>query len=100
MSRSAIRRLLASQDGIGHNPPRRPALSLEPVEEAAAPAGVARDALHGFDAQQHGVGVAIEPDLDHALRMSRGLAFFHSALRERDQYTASPLATVRRSASR
>src|SRR5262249_25871637 len=52
---------------------RRPVAVAGGAEEAGAAAGVAGDALL-VDAEQQRVAVAIEPQLDQALDLARGLA--------------------------
>src|SRR5258706_8987413 len=73
MSRSGIGIVRAGDDRIGRDPPPGAARAFEAIEEAAPPARVARDAFHRFDAQQDGVGIAVEAHLQDALRVSRRL---------------------------
>src|SRR4051812_17151331 len=73
-SRSAIAVGRGLEHRIGHAPAALRALAFEPVEEAAPPPGVAGDAAHRFHLEDDRVAIAVEPDLAHALHVTRGLA--------------------------
>src|SRR5665213_2203181 len=50
-----------------------PAIAFQPAEEAARMAGVTGDAARLLDQQQDRIGVAVDANLAHPLRVSRRL---------------------------